>query len=451
MMIGKDLLLSQRLACPCYMLKYEYKWLTQHLVSSNEKEAMDLLAKESIAGAEFDPSERDPPPSCHPGTRLEKIQTWAHGPACNASMLWLNGPAGVGKSAIMQTISELEASSPNSILGAIFFFLKVNRRNDPRRVFVTPAYQLTIKYPPYHQHVVDLLTQNPKILQKSMAEQFKQLFVLPFVGQELFGGLHNTALIDLDGLDECDGEWGQREIISLIGQMISQHPTSPLIWLFASRPEPHIRLSMNRLGSSKYLEFVVPIDSDKGCKDVECYLQDKFQEIRENYPSSFPSSMQFWPAEIHFSKISKSANGMFIFASTIIGFVGGSKYANPISQLRKVLDVIESTPISGTNPFAVLDVLYTAILVEIPHEILPQTQSILTDLHSDIGITNPTSSSSRPVFANSCNYWGLRQADAHSALHKLHSVLKISELEEADRVLVIPYHKSFLDYLETPS
>jgi hypothetical protein len=84
---------------------------------------MVMLADAAVPEAKFESSGRYP---CHPGTRLDisqEIQSWMHDPSRTAPVLWLKGPAGVGKSAIIRTVSELESKTP--ILGATFFFSKL--------------------------------------------------------------------------------------------------------------------------------------------------------------------------------------------------------------------------------------------------------------------------------------------------------------------------------------
>jgi hypothetical protein len=181
------------------------------------------------------------------------------------------------------------------------------------------------------------------------------------------------------GLDECDGENAQQEILALIGQMAAQHSTSPLIWLIVSRPEPHIRGAFAKLSDGIYREITVPIDSNQACKDMELYLRAKFQEIRNHYSSSFTSSMQRWPSEGHFAKIASGARGLFIFAFTVIRFVGDSTYANPISRLEQVIRAINSSFLapSGTGPFVALDALYTEILSAVPSDLLPTLHRLL--------------------------------------------------------------------------
>ncbi|KAJ3561317.1 hypothetical protein NP233_g10268 [Leucocoprinus birnbaumii] len=63
--------------------------------------------------------------------------------------MWMEGSAGVGKSAVAQTWSEeLEEK-----FSAGFFFSRANGWNQPTRFFPTLAYQLAIKYDSYRAAV----------------------------------------------------------------------------------------------------------------------------------------------------------------------------------------------------------------------------------------------------------------------------------------------------------
>ncbi|KAF9446929.1 hypothetical protein P691DRAFT_644556, partial [Macrolepiota fuliginosa MF-IS2] len=72
---------------------------------------IDILLEASIPDAAHDSSVRDQRPRCSPGTRkqyIENIIRWAV-PAIDEKpppLLWMRGPAGVGKSAVAQTCAE---------------------------------------------------------------------------------------------------------------------------------------------------------------------------------------------------------------------------------------------------------------------------------------------------------------------------------------------------------
>ncbi|KAF9440757.1 hypothetical protein P691DRAFT_818174 [Macrolepiota fuliginosa MF-IS2] len=383
-----------------------------------------------LVGSEFDLSDHHP--SCHPEMRLNisgNIQVWMHNLPHEYKIWWLSRLAGVGKSAILQTIAKAKAVSLTSILGATLFFLQPNECNDPQCVFTTIAYQLSMKYPTYQKYIIKLLTFNPMMVKKSMREQFKAFIIQPFVIKELLAGSHNAVLIFLNGLDECKGDNTQHEIILLITKFSLKYPTSPLIWLIMSCPESHIQdtFSLDTVRLS-YRGTEVDVDSDEG---------------RCDHWQSIPSSLQQWPSKSDFTTIATQSSGLFIFLSTLIRFIGDEDYADPISQLKIVLDVIESMMLSpgGKNPFATLNVLYTCILSEIPQDVL---QTMLSLLEFDI-------SGSGWPFTDNCSWLGVPQGHAYGALQRLHSVIKIPEPEDAFEEHLYAFHASFYDYLSLPS
>ncbi|KAF9441485.1 hypothetical protein P691DRAFT_683745, partial [Macrolepiota fuliginosa MF-IS2] len=55
-----------------------------------------------IPGAEYNSAARDPPPRCHPDTRTQIRAELYKRFNDSTRIVWMHGPAGVGKSAIMQ-------------------------------------------------------------------------------------------------------------------------------------------------------------------------------------------------------------------------------------------------------------------------------------------------------------------------------------------------------------
>ncbi|KXN84591.1 hypothetical protein AN958_12272 [Leucoagaricus sp. SymC.cos] len=417
-------------------------------INIGESKSIERLAEHSIPGVEHDSSERDPPPSCHPGTRLdicEQVQSWFRDPKRKEKLLWVHGPAGVGKSAIMQTLAQEEVNSSTSILGATVFFSKLRQRNNPKKLFNTVAYQLATRYESYRRYVTDILIKDPKVVEKSMQEQFRRFIVVPFAEQRILQGSHSPVLIILDGLDEVEDEEAQRSLVSLIGHFVLQYPGTPLIWAITSRPEPHIvnAFSHPEIRSS-YWTIEVVIDSDKGRADVEKFLRDRFEEVRSRYGSMLRSNTP-WPSEVDFLKVASASSGHFVFAELVSRFIIDETYGNPVSQLKVVIAAIEASPsaILRSNPLASLDNLYERIFSTISSDIQPITLRLLALSFAAINFNK---------FWFVCNCLELSQADAYGALRKLHSVLRIPPPEEVnDDTHLEPFHKSFSDYILSPT
>ncbi|KAF9442481.1 hypothetical protein P691DRAFT_478479 [Macrolepiota fuliginosa MF-IS2] len=77
--------------------------------------SLEKMLPHIISRAEFNSIARDPPPTCHPNTRTRTnadLQNRING---TVRRIWIHGPAGVGKSAIMQDSFDL--------CGVVFFTL----------------------------------------------------------------------------------------------------------------------------------------------------------------------------------------------------------------------------------------------------------------------------------------------------------------------------------------
>lgn len=410
------------------------------------------LAEHMIRGAEFDSSVRDPPPRCHPGTRVklnEKITEWFYDQQRGKSFLWLHGPAGSGKSAVIQTLAEALFSSNH--LAATVFFSRPNNRKDPHRVPATIAFQLSVRIPSYRTFVAEQFALDPNLLDKGVKEQFRIFIVEPF-GRREVGKDEEARAILLDGLDECEGENQQCNIIRLISAFVLEFPRVPLIWVVASRSEPHIKaVFKDENVKPSYWEEYVPIDSTEACRDVEHYLNASFDTIRNRFPDLVPPPPSRWPDETQFLKLAYAAKGYFAFVSTAVQFVEDQFVADPVSQLDLVLSAIDKLAATAeSHPFAALDALYAQILVAIPptywriaKRILWYRLNVRTRM-DDFYLHVET-------LLEVSNLLGLQQHVTYSALRKLHSVLIIPPLEKAHTDRVTFRHASFSDYLEDSS
>lgn len=420
-----------------------------------------------MKGAEFNSDARDPPPRCHPNTRVSIIQRakhWIRNPGREKKLLWVRGPAGVGKSAIIQTLAE--ALAKEGCLGASVFFSRPNGRNNPNQVFPSIAYQLAVQDASYKAYITDLMLKDPRSLEKSMKEQFRLLFVKPFIGKQLRNG-SDVLVVTLDGLDECGGDpaerasdrarsrkrssdYVQREIVELISSFVLEYPSVPLIWIIASRPEKYLQaVFYDEDVQLSFWEENIPVDSVEACLDVERFLHKEFMRIQRKYADHIAADTTTWPSNEQFLLIARAASGLFIFAEVVIRFIDDPMVNNPVAQLSYVLHTISTISPSqnGRNPLAVLDVIYTEIISQIPPDMLEAAKKLIACIvHYDrrlIGL--PTH------LCLICNCLGIRRDVAITILFHLHSVIYIPGVEDIGMARPRLYHASFRDFLEDAS
>ncbi|KAF9448537.1 hypothetical protein P691DRAFT_775351 [Macrolepiota fuliginosa MF-IS2] len=389
------------------------------------KTVLELLIKTMTPGAAADSSVRYPPPRCYPGTRTSlttEIKTWLFSADRAQSMMWLHGPPGVGKSAIAQSIAEF--AEEKACLGASFFFS--GTRNDPNKVFPTLAYQFAVRIPEYKQIITAQLAHDPDILDKAPRLQFKKLIVEPFVLLRS----RPRVLIILDGLDECLGNDMQCEIVELINEVVCSPTPLPLLWMICSRPEPHLTYLFFRahfqIACWKEELFV---DEEESKGDVEHYIREELKNIHGRYAHTITEDEDgVWPPEEVVVVIIEAASGLFVFASTVLKFIGDSNMLTRRANLR-LLSLSSNT------------LIFSAI----PTRTLPATLILLGAY-----IVNDETLKRRGVQVVA-NLLGYSRREFYSTLSKLHSILGIPAPEEAASTALGIFHKSLGEYLTDPA
>ncbi len=402
-----------------------------------------------MSGAEFDASGHVP--GCHPGTRitiLETLQHWVDDTQHVRRMAWLYGPAGVGKSAIIQSLAERLSEALK--LGATLFFSRPNGRYNPAFVVPTIVYQLAVRIPAYKEYIRQVMANNPKLLEKDMERQFQALIVEPFIKLRLIADGGRWVIL-LDGLDECQGESAQILIVKLINRFTRQHPTAPLIWVIASRPEAHLQVVFNSEEvRGSFEEHEVLANSDDACRDVEKFLRAKFGEIRQNYKDLIPIDVP-WPAEQDIARVSKTSSVLFALAATNVHYVDPPDACDTITQIGADLSIPK-----GIEPgsLSTLYALSSTILAGVPKTLSPILKLVLcfyTTLGRDSSEMTDDDTGSVDDFplVLFATIFELRQHTVYGALRKLHSVIKVPPLGESGRLGIKFYHASFPDYLKT--
>ncbi|KAF5356739.1 hypothetical protein D9756_006404 [Leucocoprinus leucothites] len=209
--------------------------------NSSGESGIDIILAASTPEAAVDAGERDYEPACCPGTReqyIKDVTSWATtSDSDQLPVYWMKGPAGVGKSAIAQTCAK--AMKDSGHLGAAFFFSVNGPRKDHTRFFPTLAYQLATILPDYREVVNRRVLNDKTLVTKTMSSQFESLIVEPLRALKEQGKEVPRRPIFIDGLDECESQDAQAEIIKLIAAS-AQAKSTPFCWAIFSRADLRI-------------------------------------------------------------------------------------------------------------------------------------------------------------------------------------------------------------------
>ncbi|KAJ7908063.1 hypothetical protein B0H13DRAFT_2498837, partial [Mycena leptocephala] len=350
---------------------------------------------------------------------LDNLYNWAIGGRSDHSMRWLYGPAGAGKTAIMQTLC-LQLQQDRRLGGSFFFKRGHATRGNAKMPFATLAYQLALHDRRLKDPISKSAADDPSVMGRDMDVQLRNLIIQPCQSLDDAAPL----ILLLDGLDECEGEWAQQSILSLIGNTVRQHP-STFRFLFASRPEPHIR---EKLMESFFHEVYDSVNVEQSFEDIRFYLHDGFARIHREHSVTMRGIPTPWPSPDVVEMLVRKSSGYFIYASTVIKFID-DKRCRPTAQLKLVHTLTKD---HSALPFKALDELYLQILSGVS----TQSRSKLCDILCVIA-----------NFSLELRYietlLDLESGDVSLILRDLHSVLNIGSEDKGITV----HHASFLDFL----
>ena len=214
---------------------------------------------------------------------------------------------------------------------------------------------------------------NPTLHTKSIEVQLQSLIVNVF--QYLTPLPQRPYLVIIDGLDECHGKATQQSILRLLCETITIHKL-PLRFLIGSRPESHIRDSFDQESLCKVTRRVVLDETFYPARDIQVFLRDGFAKIYAKN-SILSHVEQPWPEEGIIDLLVQRSSGQFIYAATILKFVGAD-FCSPTKQLALALKPDDPTAFSD------LDQLYTQILSVYPSAVnIVQVLGIISASHGN--------------------------------------------------------------------
>ncbi|KAL0580099.1 hypothetical protein V5O48_001875 [Marasmius crinis-equi] len=289
-------------------------------------------------------------PLCHclHGTRVESLQTiqeWVF--RREQSILWLNGPAGSGKSSLMGTLHSRHLEMGfNSRLAAFIRFDRDEYKE--ARMFVrTLAYRLAEFDRRLGESIAQRVAAQPQIVDDTnLATQLETLVLEPLRqhGKEMED--EGPVVILIDGLDECTRSDATRtkfdeQLLALLeSDVLGAFPFLRII--IASRPVSEIKARFS--GKSHIFEFRLDIASRENQADIRSFIDIRLMDISAK-SAGFGEVCQSVKAV---DELSKRAGGLFMWASIAVSFV---EAYSPRTRLQAIVK---------TNiPKSALEALYT--------------------------------------------------------------------------------------------
>ncbi|KLO11071.1 WD40 repeat-like protein [Schizopora paradoxa] len=282
---------------------------------------------------------------CLKGTRtsiLAEVEKWMKD-TNQPNVFWISGAPGAGKSTISTTIVKEILTHK-----CARFFVKRSATpelRDPRRIWPTIAFALAGMHRHVKDEIVDVLGKKaecPKDVE--VGDQFHDLLVTPF--QRLAES--SSVVVVIDALDECrtsDDDWNH--LLATLARW-SELPSNVKL-IITSRRETDIQNRLQPVSRNIILE-TGDDTSNETSDDIRLYFETSFRDMAV-LDAGAP-----WPGEVILNDLTRYAAGLFIWAKTVVKFVG-HKNLHPPSRLKLISDNMDRRN-------ADIDDLYGQILYE---------------------------------------------------------------------------------------
>jgi len=312
-----------------------------------------MLMRHSVIGVRFVPEAlHDTQPNdagCMPGTRtavLSRFMTWAKDDPMR--IFWLAGLAGTGKTSIAVTLCRYLQDEPAVLFGGAFFCSRsanMDERTDARFILPTLAVSLAEKSPLCASVLMQELNTDSRAAVKPIPDQLDSLFQRSLL---TLASSDRPIVFVIDALDECKDETEVKRLLKAIADFTSH---AKVKFILTSRPETHINTSPIATLAHNAILRLHTIDSSEVAADIRLYMENSFSQ---------EPLVESWYSEEDVQALTSRADGLFIFASTIIRYIldTGSPDARK-NRIRKVLSTISSAVAMGT-----LDTMYEFVLTQ---------------------------------------------------------------------------------------
>jgi hypothetical protein len=242
-------------------------------------------------------------------------------------MLLISGSPGAGKSAIAASIA-FDLHERQRLASSFAFKHSNATLSDPSVVWHTVASDLAR----FHLGVKNRLIEVLKGVDpgRDLALQFQQLIAGPLM-QNRNELLSNPPVIVLDALDECGSDRSQSDDRRRLLETLTQWSSLPCTFkLIVTSQDEWLPNSFRQSCKTITLHTGDRVASET-TNDIRHFLEKRFSLIAEGYPS-----LRNWPGERTIDRLATRSAGLFIWAETLIRFVGNENLP-PDEQLDLVL------------------------------------------------------------------------------------------------------------------
>ncbi|CAE6484512.1 unnamed protein product [Rhizoctonia solani] len=366
---------------------------------------------------------------CTEGTRtnvLVPMSEWATS-LNSGGVYWMNGMAGTGKTTIAYSLCQQLDTPENRLLCASFFCSRsLPECRSVGRIIPSIAYQIAQCSRPFRYALSKATEENPDAHTRSVHIQFDSLILQPLSDVRVREAFPTNMVVVIDALDECEDVKSTQQILEVL---LTKSKGLPIKFMLSSRPEAAIRHQMKKNGTWIDSRVVLhELDSGEVQTDIKTYLRAELAPIS--------------PSELEIKKLADHAGVLFIYAATVIRYVGYDDFGrNPRVRLNTMLGVSNQR---GNGPTKDIDQLYGAIL----EKAMNDDELGKMELEDMKLILNTVVCAKAPLAVDALN--SLLKLDdtgrVHAALHPLWSVLHVMGPE----MTVTTLHASFPDYLTDP-
>ena len=287
----------------------------------------------------------DPMQACLPGTRvttLSMIVDWSRSLSAQ-NVLWLNGVAGCGKSAISHTVAQMLHEC--GLLASCFFFSRDSvSRNTPQLLFTTIARDIGKRHPGIAADISAALENEPGLASAPIYRQFDAFIAKPLHRHRI----DHPLVVVIDALDES-GSDADLTLLTIMCEHIGALPPQFRVFI-TSRSIAVFEQAFSR--KSHILKHTLDIHSIESRHDIAAYVDSQLQADATHLHLGLTKMDE---ELVHELKL--SAEGLFLWIATICAYLR-SAY-NPRAKLSALISKSER---QGLPAIRKMDDLYTAIL-----------------------------------------------------------------------------------------